>query len=142
MINDVNIRYSIRKANIRLLQDNRTTQVRFQRAFHALGGTPNKIVQNTYKQRLFVLSRTFNHFNQICTDWSDWKCKTKQQLQFYGESLVYLLNKIYVKTCKEIKFITNMREQVNIETSKELEEKEDCYSVIALLVKRIAKLDE
>lgn len=50
--------------------------------------------------------------------------------------------KIYVKTCKEIKFITNMREQVNIETSKELEEKEDCYSVIALLVKRIAKLDE
>lgn len=35
-----------------------------------------------------------------------------------------------------------MREQVNIETSKELEENEDCYSVIALLVKRIAKLDE
>lgn len=36
----------------------------------------------------------------------------------------------------------NMLEQLNIETSKKQEEKEDCSSVIAALVKRIAKQDE
>lgn len=47
---DANVITAVRKANVRLVHDNRKTEGRFLRASHVASGSPslNKIVRDTY----------------------------------------------------------------------------------------------
>lgn len=72
VIHDANVITAFLKANVCLVQGNRKTEVRFQRASHVASGnpSPNKIVGDTYDwhiKRSFVLRCTLNHFNTILT---------------------------------------------------------------------------
>lgn len=67
---DADVVTAVRKANVRLLHDNRMTQVRFLMASHVMSGnpSPNKIVRDTYDWHVkfsLILRCTLNHFNTI-----------------------------------------------------------------------------
>lgn len=70
LIYDTNVITAVRKANLRLVHDNRTMEVRFLRASHVASVIPSKIkiVRDTYDwhaKRPIVLCCNLNHFNAI-----------------------------------------------------------------------------
>lgn len=73
---DANVFTAVRKANVGLVHDNRTMEVRFLRASNVASGNPSyiKIVPDTYDwhvKRQFFLRCNLNHFNEIIlTLWS------------------------------------------------------------------------